>query len=1638
VLMMAGLENKPVVFLFSDTQLVMPSMLEDISTILNTGDIPNLYASEELDQIYTAMRGVCQEKGLATNKMVRFQQYLLRISQNLHVVLAMSPMGGAFRERLRLFPSLVNCCTLIWFTAWSREALFTVAMEALLDTDLPNVKKDSPEHRAICEQVAEMCVYLHQSVEKMSEKFQDELQRSNHVTPTSYLELINAFKKLLAKQQLSVVTNKRRFQVGLEKLVSTAVMVEEMGVALVELKPHLIETSKQVEESMVQIAADTKDADATRAIVEVEEAAASTKAQECQAIAEDAERDLAEALPALASAVASLKQLNVTDLTEMARYISPPLAVKQVLEAVCVMFQIKAKRVEDKDRPGKHVEDYWEPARKMLGDPRGLLNNLFKYDKDHIKESIITKIQKYINDPEFKPEIIAKKSVAATSLCMWVRAMNLYHHVAKNVEPKRQKYVAQLKEVEDKIATLQAGFEEQTQKKQDLATQVADTETRLDRANRLMGALGSERTRWEESVARLIEEEKNLVGDIVFATGAIAYQGAFTADYRTALNTMWQEKLGEIGLPHSIYEGGLSVNKILADPVQEREWILNGLPSDNHSIENGVFLQNSSRWPLMIDPQGQANKWVKHTERENNLDVVKLTDDDFLRTLENDIRFGKPVLIENVQTELDPALEPILLKQTFKQGASVVIRLGDQVIPYNSSFRLYLTTKLPNPSYSPETAVKVQLLNFAITPGGLEDQLLGIVVQKERPDLEAQKNEIVQNNARMKAELKAVEDKILQLLSESEGDILADETLIDTLSQSKTTSTDITAEVAKAEETEKMIDVTRSGYKPVAVRASCLFFVLNDMQLVDPMYQYSLQWFISLFGQSISDAPESTKLSERLYNLNDFFTYNLYTTVCRSLFEQHKLLFALLLALRIRQRAGNLDAALYRFLLVGSTSSSPRLPKPATAAGWLSDKMWLDINDLDQLGAFRGIAASFDSVEGLTIWRSYFDSNDPHLHALPEPFESSLDSFQRLLPLRCLRPDKVEDYVIEFVTKDLDARFVEPPTFDMALSYRDSNNVTPLVFVLSSGADPASALVKFAQDSRMGSKLFSISLGQGQGGPATKMIQDGAEHGHWVLLQNCHLALSWMSELERLVENLQGDPSSVHRDFRLWLTSMPSPKFPVSVLQNSVKMTNEPPRGLRANLIRSYKGYDDRFLDETCVKQTEYKKILYGLSVFHAIVVERKRYGALGFNIPYEFTTGDLDVCIRQLTLLLEKYEEIPFSVIRFLVGQINYGGRVTDDHDRVTLLTIIDDYVNDGCLEEGYSFTPDKSIQQLPANDQRSYLETIKQMPMTPSPEAFGFHPNAAISSRNAETTQLFSILLSLQPRQSSGGGISREDTIMQTAESLLESLPEQYDIQTIEGQYPTNYKESMNTVLVQECIRYNKLLSVIRASLINIIKAVKGIVIMSAELEQVSDALFNNTVPGLWAKSAYPSLKSLSTWFVDLRARCDFITQWVRDGPPKVFWISGLFFPQAFLTGTLQNFARRHVVPIDTVSFSFHVLDEHGLEGEPDAAPVDGCYVRGLYIEGCRWDWDHHVLADSRPKELYTAMPIIHLLPEANHKPQPGTYSCPVYRTLTRAGTLSTTGHSTNFMLMIDIPSSRKQAVWVKSGVAMFAALS
>ncbi|XXQ30104.1 AAA+ ATPase domain-containing protein [Plasmodiophora brassicae] len=1640
-LLSAGLQEKQTVFLMSDTQIVKEAQLEDINNVLNSGDVPNLYNAEDMEAIINACRVDCQRRKVAPTKSNIYASFVARVRTNLHICLCMSPMGDAFRTRLRMFPALVNCCTIDWFSPWPAEALRSVALSSLTEDDLS---------LGTIEPIVNMFVAIHQSVERNSIAYAELLRRHNYVTPTSYLEVLSTFKRILAIKRKEVGGLRDKLQNGVDKLEQSAEAVAKLQVELVNKQPILIKTQEEVETMMKQISVDKKDADATREVVSKQEADAQTKAAECKAIKDDAQKDLDLALPALEEAVSCLKLLKKSDLDEVKAMKKPPAGVLITVQATCILFNIPPIKKNDPDNVGKKINDYWEPAStKLFKDAKKFLDMLMTYDKDNIPTDVIEKIKPFMEREDFTPLAIEKASKACKAICQWVRAMFTYDTVAKNVEPKRialraaeqelervnaalAEAVARLQSVEGRIAALEANYMAAVQKKEALASEVAICKVKLVRAEKLVGGLGGERRRWSETVKDLTVAYTRVTGDILVSAGSIAYLGAFTGEFRNKIVKEWHDKLAQYDI---VYSAGCTVSSTLGNPVAIRSWNLFGLPTDTVSIENGIIMARSVRWPLLIDPQGQANKFVKGMGKslaKNGMDVVKLTDN-FTRTLENAIRFGKWVLIENIGNELDPALEPVLLRQTFPVNGVPHITIGDATIPYSGDFQFYMTTKLPNPHYSPELQVKVTLLNFTITRAGLQDQMLGIVVSKESPELETKKNRLVVSNNKMKEELQEIEDKILKLLSSSQGDILDDEELIDTLASSQSTSREINEKVAEAEIVEKEIDISRAGYIPVAFRASLLYFCIADLANIDPMYQYSLQdvqWFVNLFLLSIENAIASDVLTTRLLNLNAHFTRSLYEAVCRSVFERHKPLFSFLICTQIMQGDNLIDPDEWRFL-VGGGAPTKNIERPAS---WIAEDMWQSILALSDLPNFSHIEQSFLNPSGLSVFKTYCDASDSHHQPLPVPFDTSLSPFQKLLVLKCLRPSKMRDGIEEFIINQMGREFTEPPAYDLAGSFSVSTYKTPLVFVLSPGADPAEDLMKFAEDMGMKEKLKSTSLGKGQGVIAERYITAACRAGGWVLLQNCHLAISWLPTLEMICESLV-DRTDVSPQFRLWLTSLPTPKFPVSILQDGVKMTNEPPKGLRANLTRSYLGFTDEFLND-CNKPSEFKTLTFALCLFHANILERRKFGPLGWNIPYRFTESDLQVCISQLRDFINMFDEIPYQVIHFLTYDINYGGRVTDDIDRRTIRTILDDFVTPQALRSNYSFSASGHYHSIPAGNREDYLSYIRSLPSTSDPEAFGLHDNADISYAREETNSLFACILSILPRVSSGTGKSRESIVADVATRILATLPAVIDIESVTKMYPTSYTESMNTVLVQEAIRYNRLLVRVKETLIALGKALKGEMVMTAELESMADSLFKNQVPDVWSAVAYPSLLNLSSWVNDLHARMAFINGWIKDGTPAVFWISGFFFPQAFLTGTLQNYARRHVKPIDSVSFSFRVMPP---DFQPGAERVaDGCLIRGLYLEGARWDPISESLADSTPKELYVAMPTIWLVPVVNRvEPKQGVYSCPVYKILTRTGTLSTTGHSTNFIMFCELPSLAPPSKWVKAGVALFCGL-
>jgi len=1625
----------------ADTQIPKEAFLEDASSLLNNGEVPNLFNAEDKTQILEACTAPANAQGRVAQADI-FAYFNEQCRKNLHIVIALSPIGDAFRRRVRMFPSLVNCCTIDWFMEWPDEALRSVATHFLSKVDL---------EQKVLNGSVELCVEMQKSVFKLSDRFLREVQRYYYVTPTSYLELINSFKDVLCKKRSEVVNHKRRYEDGLDKLVTTEDQVSSMSKELEALRPILKQTSEETSELMVNIEQQQKEAEVTNQQVSKEESAASLQAEEARVMKEECQADLDKALPALEAALDALKNLKKSDIVEVKNLKTPPDGVVSVSKAMCWCFDVKPKKVTASDGRTK-IDDYWEPAKKSIWSDSRLIDRMLGFDKDNIPDEVMQKLKPLEDDPQFDPEVIRKASVAAFGICKWVRAMIVYDGVAKVVAPKRaqlnkaesdlakvmellQSKKAELKMVQDNVAKLLSEFEAAKKKKDELAAQVDDCSKKLVRAEKLISGLGGEKTRWSESSKRLGERVENITGDVLIASGIIAYLGAFTGRYRQETVTSWIElmKAHEVKASKEF-----ALRTVIGDEVVIRQWVIDKLPNDQVSIENALILYTSRRWPLMIDPQLQANQWVRKANADKKLKVMRLTQGNYARVLESAISFGEPALLENVAETLDPLLEPLLQKATFKAGNITMIRLGDSTFAYNDDFRLFISTKLPNPHYSPEICVQVTLLNFMATPDGLEDQMLGLLVAKEEPEVERKRQNLIVESAQSKAQLQEIEDRILELLSNAKGNILDDEELINTLATSKIASQRIEERVAEQEKTQSLVQDTRDSYVPVAVRASALFFVVADLCVVEPMYQYSLEWFISIYLLAIATAEKFERsIQKRLVALQTRFVRLLYEKVCDSLFEKDKLMFSLLLAFKSMEVDSELDFQERALLLLACGGSGSGKSKPA--AEWITDTMWTKVCELQKLG--KGLWADFaDRFARETMnWKAVFDSDQPLDAMWPNGYKDVMNPTQQTLVLLALRPDATIAGLQGIISAKLGKEFLEPPSFDLEKAYTDSSPCTPLIFVLSSGADPMAELIRLGIKVGMNERQAQVSLGQGQGPKAAAAVAEGTQSGQWVILQNCHLAPSWMQTLEVLVEEL--NPEKVDENFRLWLTAMPSPDFPVSVLQNGIKMTLEPPKGLKSNLLRAYLSFEADWFNSGGAKneasQHAFRKLLFGLCFFHALIQERCNYGPLGWNIPYQFSEPDRQICMAQLKMFIDENDAIPYAALRYTAAEANYGGRVTDTHDRRCIAFVLTDFYCPEILKDDYRFSS-SGVYYAPAyTDIKGYIEYIRKLPLNQMPEAFGLHANANLVASIGEAMKVLQNANSMQPKNTGGdsGGSSSDTILSETSSKFLAELPAAFDTEAIAAKYPVDYNESMNTVLNQELLRFNKLLIKIRSTLTDIGRAVAGLVVMSPELEAVADGILQNSTPSVWKKVSYPSLKPLVSYVADLGARLRFLQEWIDQGIPAAYWLSGFYFTQSFLTGQLQNYARKLTLPIDMLVWNFKVLARQNLKA-PEKPEV-GCNVYGLFVDGARWDGAEGVLTESLPKVLFDPLPHIHMLPCESAKDATDfktVYPSPLYKTSERKGTLSTTGHSTNFVMTILLPMSRQHTEkhWAKRGVA------
>jgi len=1235
-LMMNAVSKKQhTTFLFKDEHIIDESFFENVYSFITSAEISGLLNADD----WRAVTALFTEEPNGPSVQT---QFWAAAGEFVHVVLCFSPLGNALRTRMRQYPCLLGSCSVSWLLDWQQDSLKEISARLT-----ENVKFETP---ALQSAFVHSISSMHELAVNMATRSFKETGRLNFVTPGHFLEFCSTFASVNSEKKTFFENSIFKFENGLKKLDQAKQEVEDVSVVLAKKKTEVESAQKECEELLLVIVHEKRVCEDQETHISAQAEKIKGETETCITIAAAAQADLEKAMPALQNALKALETLNKSDISEIKMYAKPPDLVMLTLSAVLVL------------RRASSLE--WSEAQKHLSDP-SFLKQLVDYEKDTLlNDAMLKKLEKYIENPQFDPEKVGKVSKAAMSLCLWSRAMYSYGLVNKAVIPKKEKAAAAmatlekkqlalaesqdgLRKVQEKLAALKEKYDRSVGVKEKLKADCDALEARSAKALNLIKGLGAERFRWQETIVVFKESLLNSLGNSVISAGFLAYAGPLSEVYRKELlDDLFVQNIVKSKVRVS---RGLDIPSFLVPGASIRDWSVFGLSSDAFSIQNAVLVQKYVRWPLIIDPQSQAMKWLSNMHKDR-LIIVDPKIDGWMRVLETSVQMGNVAFLL-ITDHVDPALDPLLSKSIVnKDGMSKLKCFGKEIV-YHHNFELILSSRLPNPSFSAALCTQTSIVNFCIKDQGLEEQLLSLIVKKERFDLEEQKQLLISKTAQGKNQLEDLQDSILKMLSTLEGSLLDNDAIVGVLQESKSTAESISEQLAISQVTEQEIDEARQQYHPIAARCALLFLVVNDLSMVDHMYQFSLESYCELILRSLDKSHKSEVLADRINAVNEWHTYSTFRFACRALFEKDKPALSLKLCAKILESQKRLNRAEWQFFLRGGVVTN-REAQPPRPVDWLTNSAWDNITELEKLPAFRDIVSAFE--QSSSDWFEWYSSKIPEDTVLPGEWASKLNELQRLVLVRCVRPDRVGTASAKIVVSNMGAKYVDNVPTDIATAYLESSAIIPLIFILADGVDPLSQLQSHADKcSASGSlkvELKVLALGHGQETSAERIIAEGAKFGHWVYLRNCHLLPGWMPNLERIYNNLRA--SKPHKNFRLWLSSKSNKNFPTGILQPGVKIVLEQQSSVRAIMGQHYSRFSlDNFAK--CSKPSQYKKLLFSLSFLHATVVQRQRYGSCGWKRIYNFSDSDFDMSERILQLQLSDDGEVPWSALHTLIADV-------------------------------------------------------------------------------------------------------------------------------------------------------------------------------------------------------------------------------------------------------------------------------------------------------------------------------------------------------------------------------------------------
>ncbi|PRP81711.1 hypothetical protein PROFUN_10811 [Planoprotostelium fungivorum] len=1585
VLQSAGIEGVSTVFMLEDHQFMLPEFVEYVNSLLSSGEVPGLYAAEELEGILSPLKTLASEEGFVGGL---FAFFVSRIKQNLHVVLEFDPRNESFQIRCESNPAFYNKCNIQWWDAWGPEGMGLVpimSLKAMLQ-DLP--KKEETVKNIM--RIHDSCV-------------------NSGATSRHFITLLETYKKIYEQKRQQSIDQQSRLQTGLSKLSEAAIVVDSLSRDAEEKKVLLAEKQDLANKALGEITKSMELASEQKKEIKVLTEKLAEEAIAMNTSKVEIEGKLSNIQPILDAARAAVGSIRSDNLVELKSLKTPPQAVRDVLMGVLALMG--------------YQDNSWNGMKAFLG-KSGVKDNILAFDARAITTEIRQQVEAILkaNANSYEDAVIAKSSKAAAPLAAWVKANVQYSSVLESIGPLEkslaklvknlqtsQKKVDKLQEdlgkLDAKVASLTNEFSRMTTEAAELKLELTKAEDTLNAAQSLFSKLGGEKSRWEATVNAISLELEALPANALLAAAYTTYLSAATEDLRRDKVIEWSRL---VGLPENwSYKGFMSTESELLILKAE------GLPADDLSMENAIMILQSIPVSFVIDPSTQAAEWLKNHLKNNKLDVTTQEDEKFSTTLELAVRFGKTLVIQEVD-KIHPVLYPLLRRDLLRQGPRWVIQIGDKTTDYHDDFKLFLVTRNADPIIPPDAAALITLVNFTTTRSGLEGQLLGLTIRNEKPELETKKSQLLLTEEEQKVQVAELEKQLLVELASSTGNLLENKTLIESLNETKSKSMVIAQSLKESKELQIFLDKEREVYRKIAVMGSGLFFVISDLSKINHMYQYSLPVFLKLFQKAFTreNGDNNTNVEQRLNQICDKLQKSIFQYVSRSIFKEDRLMFGLhLVHVMYPQAFGEQQWELLVGKIVAGIGSSAA-DFPTWASADRKPFYTLLSNSQPKLTA----SANFKDSEAWSTWAASVSAETE----FPKKYAGKISGFEKLLIIQALRPDRLETAMNLFVCEMIKLPTLAPQPFNFQKVYQDESSPDePLLLIISPGADPSQELEDFAAKSIGRDKLFQVAMGQGQAEIALAALRKGGKEGCWVLLKNMHLAISWLPTLEKELNSM-----TPHPDFRLWLTSEPHLRFSTILLKSSLKITFESPPGIKKNLLRTYEGWTPEFIAKGSTLRAQ---SLFTLAWFHAVIQERRAFVPQGWSKFYEFSFADLRGCAELLdNACANNVPTLDWAPLHGLFENAIYGGRIDNDYDMRVLRTYLQFFFTGEVIGKQASRKLTKTIT-LPENPRHDdYLKIIHDLSDIDAPHLFQLPSNIDRALQKTNSTKVINSLKVLTSVGGTGMRFNREKwnqelgPMIQLWQKLTESnknivegkISMKPDVPPVEG-----FVYLENQACHNLCKKVNGILS-------NIQKVIAGTTMLTPAIATAGQQLLTGTVPMSWLDE-WEGPEDAFSWLRGLAERAIAQDKWVERVNNDTLLKTPMDLGELFRPETLINALRQQTARALGVS-----LDQLKLVSGPDAKSLGNCklpiVVSNLQLQGCGFEGGRLSESSSDGPSLVT-IPSYSIGWILNKEPDPfppaNTVNVAVYYTSNRERLIS------EFMF----PCSGDKAKWILTGIGV-----